>query len=122
MLAEVCQRFDQLAPFREIATMTTIRQVALYLGFFLCLSSTVDGSSNPGEIIPMLGCHACHQLSDKGGQLGPNLSGIGQRMTRQELRQRLMSHHETDAKHHMPRYDYLFESEWQQLLDNLEKQ
>lgn len=70
----------------------------------------------------MLGCRACHQLSGKGGKLGPNLSGISQRMTRRELRQMLMSNDGADVEHHMPRYDYLFESEWQQLLDSLEQQ
>lgn len=102
--------------------MTTIRQIVLYLALFLCLSSTANGSSKPEGIIPMLGCHACHRLSGKGGQIGPDLNGIGQRMTRQELRQALMSHDKTNTEHHMPRYDYLFESEYQQLLDSLEQQ
>lgn len=102
--------------------MTTIRQIFLYLALLLCLSPAADGASTPEEIIPMLGCRACHLLRGKGGQFGPSLSGIGQRMTRQELRQVLLSHNETDTEHHMPRYDYLFESERQQLLDFLEQQ
>jgi hypothetical protein len=115
-------KIRSVSPFIEFSTMTTIRQVALYLIFFLYLCSTAEGSSKPEEIIPMLGCRACHRLSGKGGQLGPNLSGIGQRMTRRELRQILMSRDEENTEHHMPRYDYLFESEWQQLLDSLEQQ
>jgi cytochrome c551/c552 len=102
--------------------MPPIRQVTLHFALFLCLSSVADGSSKPEEIIPMLGCRACHRLSGKGGQLGPSLSGIGQRMTRRDLRQKLMVHNEANAERHMPSYDYLFESERQQLLDRLEQQ
>ncbi|MCD4689544.1 MAG: cytochrome c [Desulfuromonadaceae bacterium] len=102
--------------------MPPIRQVTLYLALFLCLSSTAEGSSKSAEIIPMLGCRACHQLNGKGGQLGPNLSGIGQRMTRRDLRQKLMAQNEANVERHMPSYHYLFESERQQLLDSLEQQ
>lgn len=70
----------------------------------------------------MLGCRACHLVDGKGGQIGPNLSGIGQRMTRQELQRILLFHNDTNPEHPMPRYDYLFESERQQLLNILEQQ
>ena len=72
--------------------------------------------------MPMLGCRACHRHGGEGGQLGPSLAGIGQRMTRRELRHTLMSRDETDDQRHMPSYDYLSEPELQQLLDILEQQ
>ncbi len=102
--------------------MPPILQATLYFALFLCLSSAAEGSSKPEEIIPMLGCRACHQLSGKGGQIGPSLSGIGQRMTRRDLRQKLMAHNKANVERHMPSYNYLFESERQQLLDSLEQQ
>jgi ubiquinol-cytochrome c reductase cytochrome b subunit len=104
--------------------MTIIRQLGLYIMIMisLCLSSVTEAASKQEDIIPMLGCRACHQLNGKGGQIGPILDGIGQRMSRRELEQRLMSHEATEPKQHMPRYDYLFEPEWQQLLDSLEQQ
>lgn len=102
--------------------MTIIRQISLYLALLLCLSSTADGSIQQEEIIPILGCRACHRFSGEGSHLGPSLVGIGQRRTRGELRHILMSQDETDGERHMPSYGYLSEEELQQLLDVLEQQ
>ncbi|APG27637.1 hypothetical protein A7E78_07165 [Syntrophotalea acetylenivorans] len=104
--------------------MTIIRQIGLYIMILvpLCLSSATEAADTPGDIIAMLGCRACHRLNGKGGQIGPILNGIGQRMNRRQLEQMLMSHEATEPKQHMPHYDYLFESERQQLLDSLEHQ
>jgi cbb3-type cytochrome oxidase cytochrome c subunit len=86
------------------------------------MSSTADGSIQQEEIIPMLGCRACHRFSTEGSQLGPSLVGIGQRRTRGELRNTLMPRDETEGEHHMPSYAYLSEEELQQLLNVLEQQ
>lgn len=122
MLAKVHQRFEQLASFSEIPAMNIIRQISLYLGLFLCFSSAAEGSIKPEEIMPMLGCHACHPLRSEGSHLGPSLAGIGQRRTRGELRHTLMSRDETTDEGHMPSYDYLSAEELEQLLEALEQQ
>ena len=102
--------------------MKIIRQISLYLALFLCLSSAAEGSIKQEEIIPMLGCRACHRFRAEGSHLGPSLVGIGQRRTRGELHHTLMSRDETEVKGHRPSYGYLSEEELQQLLDVLEQQ
>lgn len=104
--------------------MTIIRQIGLYIiiTISLCLSSATEAWSKPEDIIAMLGCRACHRLNGEGGQTGPTLQGIGQRMNRRELEQLLTSHDAAENERHMPRYDYLFESERELLLDSLEQQ
>ncbi len=102
--------------------MTIIRQISLYLALLLGFSSTSDGSIKPKEIMPMLGCHACHPLRSEGSHLGPSLTGVGQRRTREELRHTLISRNPTTDEGHMPSYDYLSAEKLKQLLDILEQQ
>ncbi len=103
--------------------MTITRQISIYfmITMALCFSSATEAASKPVDIIAMLGCRACHRINGSGGQIGPILQGIGQRMDRRELEKLLTSHDATGSKHHTPRYDYLFESERKQLLDSLEQ-
>lgn len=104
--------------------MTIIRQIGLYIIITssLCLSPVSEAWSKPKDITAMLGCRACHRLNGQGGQIGPNLQGIGQRLSRRELEQLLTSQDAADSERRMPRYDYLFESERKLLLDILEQQ
>lgn len=103
--------------------MTIIRQIGIYfvITMALCFCSVTEAASKPGDIMAMLGCRACHLFNGRGGQIGPTLQGIGQRIERRELEQLLTSRDATDSEHHMPRYYYLFESERKLLLDSLEK-
>jgi len=41
--------------------------------------------TDPVEIIDNFGCSACHNLNDSGADVGPDLHGIGQRLTRAEI-------------------------------------
>jgi len=43
--------------------------------------------TDPIEIIDNYGCSACHDLNDSGADIGPNLHGIGQRLSRPEIMQ-----------------------------------
>ncbi len=101
--------------------MTIIRQISLCVTLLLCLNATVNGSIKQEEIIPMLGCRACHQFSAEGNRFAPSLTAIGQRKTREELLHTLKARDKTTAEHHMPSYDYLSDEDLQQLLNVLEQ-
>jgi len=92
-----------------------------FLLLFLATNSAYAAPTDPQRPLQMLGCYACHRLDGVGGQLGPNLTDIGQELTVLELRLTLVTGQKTDNTQHMPRYDYLPEQELKQLLNVLKQ-
>jgi len=79
------QRLDQLKVGRDLANLATTFPDALAVG----------GSSLRGRVTavqhPAAQCVRCHTLGDSKADVGPNLTGIGARMTRQQLLESLIT-------------------------------
>jgi mono/diheme cytochrome c family protein len=71
------------------------------------------------DLIHIQGCKGCHSLDGKGGTLGPELDGVGSRLTWEQLKQRLVNPKKQKPPSAMPDYRHLSTSELQLLTDYL---
>jgi mono/diheme cytochrome c family protein len=46
------------------------------------------------DLVKCLNCQGCHSLAGKGGKLGPNLDGVGQRLTPEAIKKLLVLPHD----------------------------
>lgn len=65
------------------------------------------------------GCRGCHRIAGSGGTVGPDLAGVGRRLSRERLRQQLLAPRRLDAASPMPAYDHLAPAEIELLLNFL---
>ena len=71
------------------------------------------------SLLHVQGCKSCHTLDDKGGTLGPVLNGVGNRMTHEQLKQKLLNPKKTTPTTLMPDYRHLTPTELELLTDYL---
>ena len=83
--APLQQRLDQLKVGRDLANLGTVFPEAL----------TTGGSPLRGRQVaaqhPAAQCGRCHTVGDSKADVGPNLTGIGSRLTRQQLLESLIA-------------------------------
>ena len=68
------------------------------------------------------GCRGCHRIGGRGGSQGPDLAGVGQRLSRERLKRQLQTPRQLDPATLMPAYDHLSPAEIELLLDFLVRQ
>ena len=66
-----------------------------------------------------LGCKGCHQFEGEGGSLAPPLDEIGSRMTRHQIKEKLIAHTETRKNGFMPSFSTTSDKELDLLSDFL---
>ena len=69
------------------------------------------------DLIHAQGCKGCHTINDVGGIFGPSLDGVGHRLSREQIRQKLIR---SDSNQHpslMPSSTHLTEDEINLLTD-----
>ena len=98
----------------------------LLMGLLLPLLPVAAEQAPPGPervSAPLLldagGCRGCHRIGGHGGTLGPDLAGVGQRLSRERLRRQLLAPRQLDPTSAMPAYDHLSAAEIELLLDYL---
>jgi len=74
------------------------------------------------ELINSQGCKGCHTIEGSGGTLGPDLDGVGGRLSRQELRRALVAPAERNPDGLMPTFSHLDDQDLDALVDFLAKQ
>jgi mono/diheme cytochrome c family protein len=55
----------------------------------LATSLNVTQAQAGQDLVKRLNCQACHTVADQGGKLGPNLDGVGQRLTPEAMKKLL---------------------------------
>jgi mono/diheme cytochrome c family protein len=88
---------------------------------FLCLAATAfaappgDQRTRGATVFSDSGCHQCHTIRHNGGTKGPDLSGVGRRLTEDQLRTQILQ-----GGHQMPPFgDVLQKSELDDLVSYL---
>ncbi len=86
----------------------------------LLFPTSTIAQENPGlDLVKGLGCRACHLIVDRGGNAGPSLDGLSQRMTRTQL-QKAIAHQRTQSSPQaLPHYSHLTGRELRLLTDFL---
>jgi mono/diheme cytochrome c family protein len=92
-------------------------------GAALCssLSSTDQSGTASGFILyHSLACHGCHSLNGQGEKEGPDLAGIGNRLSRQELEVKLTEPLHRQSYSRMPSFAFVRPQELQDLVNFLQ--
>lgn len=119
MLTKLRGRFCPPDLYTVNPAMTKNWLFGLSLLLFFVTRSAFGAALDPQTLVRMLGCRACHRLGGRGGQLGPDLAEIRQRLSQKELLRILRAG--KGQQQEMPSYDYLSETELQQLLEILQQ-
>lgn len=92
----------------------------------LCLITTgamaSDTEAKGRELINALGCKGCHQFEGSGGNLGPALDEVGERLDEQALKEVITDPKSVNPGTMMPAYGHLKEEEIAAMVDFLSKQ
>ncbi len=96
------------------STLTAICALALLW------SPPTLAQGEPGpDLANALGCRACHLIGDKGGNAGPPLGGLGQRMSRKQLQAAIAHRRKEGSPDTLPNYTHLTGRELRLLTDFL---
>jgi hypothetical protein len=68
---------------KKIILLTSL----LCLSFSLSLSQAIELENL--DLIHAQGCKGCHKINESGGAFGPSLDGIGNRLLRKQIRQKI---------------------------------
>jgi cytochrome c551/c552 len=88
----------------------------------LASSAPAAGSKTLGKaLVDSAGCKGCHRIHGSGGTMGPALDGVGRRLSRKRLRQKLVRPGAgKKGGSLMPSYAHLTETDLNSLIDYLE--
>lgn len=70
-------------------------------------SEAAEQASSPRSMIDALGCLGCHTINKAGGSTAPDLTGIGSRMTAQQIIDQLTAEPASRTRGFMPSYAHL---------------
>ena len=88
-------------------------------GFITWTSLSYAAEMKAMDQIHIQGCKGCHSLDGMGGTFGPVLDGVGNRLTWEQLKQKLVYPKKSKPTSVMPDYRHLSTSELQLLTDYL---
>lgn len=71
------------------------------------------------ELINVLGCKGCHTISGEGGSLAADLTQIGSRMSKKQIRAQLVAEPATRSGGFMPSYKSLSEKDLDDISEYL---
>lgn len=71
------------------------------------------------QLLNSQGCKGCHRLGDDGGTFGPDLQGVGKRLTPEQLRQQLLDPRSRHRQGIMPAFNHLSAAAIDALVDFL---
>ncbi len=54
------------------------------------LASSRDQRTHGAAVFAASGCGHCHRMSNKGGHKGPDLSGVGRKLTKAQIREQIL--------------------------------
>lgn len=95
---------------------------ALLVALFLLTTPAWPGHAekvNADNLLLAQGCRGCHIVAEIGGTLGPSLDEVGRRLTRQQIRQKLVDPELGNPTSRMPDFKHLNEQELDLLADFL---
>ncbi|MFP3868183.1 MAG: c-type cytochrome [Desulfobacteraceae bacterium] len=72
------------------------------------------------KLFQRLGCQSCHALGDRGGDTGPALNGVGQRLSAADLEQQLTEPGRRHPQSQMPSFAFLRPAELSALINYLQ--
>ncbi len=94
----------------------------LLLFFLLPPMPAVADDARAMQLINSQGCKGCHRLNGEGGTVGPDLTGVGKRLTPQQLRQVLLDPQSRKSDAIMPSFAHLSADAIDRLVDFLSRQ
>jgi mono/diheme cytochrome c family protein len=72
------------------------------------------------DLIHAQGCKGCHTINNVGGVSGPSLDGVGNRLTREQIQQKLLKAEHNQHHSLMPSAKHLTKQEIKLLTDYLD--
>ena len=84
------------------------------------IAATSSGTVNPGEIVfKAQGCSACHTINGIGGKIGPDLTHVGSRRSKEWIEAQIENPKSHDPDSIMPSFAALPEKDIEDLADYL---
>ena len=65
--------------------------LAAAMTFLLAVTAAAADAPKGKELVQANGCTNCHKIEGKGGNVGPDLSSIGSRLSEEQIRQKLVN-------------------------------
>ncbi|PLY00962.1 MAG: hypothetical protein C0622_08005 [Desulfuromonas sp.] len=104
-----------------------LRLLPALLALILALCSSAYGQEETAakpkdpalELIHVLGCKGCHNIDGEGSTRAPKLTGIGERLTAEQIETRLSGHQQTTEGLFMPDYRGVPETDRARIRDYL---
>ena len=95
--------------------------LALLLGLVPAAFAQSDTEALARRLLNSQGCKACHRIEEAGATSGPELEKVGSRLTREQLRARLINPQKLHATGRIADFSHLQESEIDALTTFLEQ-
>ena len=100
-----------------------IRNKIILLTALLCLSFSLSSSQaielENLDLIHAQGCKGCHKINESGGTFGPSLDGVGDRLRRKQIRQKIFYPKRRNPSSKMPDSRHLTLQEKSTLTDDI---
>ena len=102
--------------------MFKLKKYFIILALFCFIASANTSYADDAaamNLIQIQGCKGCHRLNEEGGILGPALDGVGNRLTYEQIKQKILYPEKQKPASLMPDYRHLTPIELDQLIDYL---
>ena len=96
-----------------------LRTTIVLAALLFCGTTALADEIIARNLIISQGCKGCHTLEGSGGNLGPELDKVGSRLTRVQIREKLLEPKTTNPDSLMPDFKHLTEEQLNALLDFL---
>ena len=100
---------------------TLLLLLAIPLGLPLAGFAQPDTEALARRLLNSQGCKACHRIEEAGATSGPDLEKVGSRLTREQLRSKLVNPQRLHAAGRIADFSHLQESEIDALTTFLEQ-